>query len=207
MMMTLVHFELSWDFIQQTCSTYCMLTRATEFQTDVLLSFTLPLWYKVRRAGWMQFSQSGLHLTSLQLRPYSGHVPFQGSCVIRPSAHFETAIHVASLIHHLMENKGAEGGAHLCMPERAHLANLQINKHINNSTEKLRVKCYIFPNLGVRADQALRIYFLQAVFKKKQTSNAISWYANQPTSSLLHSINPTHFTQAIWLNSALQPQA
>ena len=101
---------------------------------------------------------------------------FQGSCVIRPSAHFETAIHVASLIHHLMENKGAEGGAHLCMPERAHLANLQINKHINNSTEKLRVKCYIFPNLGVRADQALRIYFLQAVFKKekKQTSNTIS---------------------------------
>ena len=80
---------------------------------------------------------------------------------------FQTAIHVASLIHHLMENKGAEGGAHLCMPERAHLANLQINKHINNSTEKLRVKCYIFPNLGVRADQALRIYFLQAVFKKK----------------------------------------
>ena len=124
----------------------------------------------------MQFSQSGLHLTSLQLRPYSGHVPRSSlddsskgvaSFVIRPSAHFETAIHVASLIHHLMENKGAEGGAHLCMPERAHLANLQINKRINNSTEKLRVKCYIFPNLGVRADQALRIYFLQAAFKKK----------------------------------------
>ena len=34
-----------------------------------------PCDIKSERAGWMQFSQSGLHLPSLQLRPYSGHVP------------------------------------------------------------------------------------------------------------------------------------
>ena len=67
-----VHFEQSWDFIQQTCSTYCMLTQAPEDRTNGLLSFTLPLWYNFRQGGkeTNQSVRTSSDFTSLM--PYSG---------------------------------------------------------------------------------------------------------------------------------------